>query len=296
MKKINNYFIKKNILITGASQGIGLEIAKHFYDLNANVILLARNKRKLIEIKKNLKKKNSAQKIIIEKCDVSKTKNLDKVLSRVLTEIKGIDILINNAGIYGPKGKFENISWQEIKKTFEINMFGSIYLIKKIIPYLKKKNNGKIIQMSGGGGASPLPFFSAYATSKAGILRFTENISEELRDYKIDINAIAPGPVNTKMLDEVLKEKPSTVGIKFYNKSLKQKKEGGTNIKKILECIEYFSHEKSNGISGKLISVLWDDWKKFHKFKKELKNSDIGTLRRIVGRDRKKKFFDKNEI
>ena len=69
--------------------------------------------------------------------------------------------------------------------------------------------------MSGGGGASPLPFFSAYATSKAGIVRFTENISEELRDYKIDINAIAPGPVNTKMLDEVLKEKPrglKTVG------------------------------------------------------------------------------------
>ena len=82
--------------------------------------MLARSKRKLIQIKK-FKKEKFSSKIIIEKCDVSKTKNVDKVLSRVLTEIKGIDILINNAGIYGPKGKkFENISWQEIKKLLKL--------------------------------------------------------------------------------------------------------------------------------------------------------------------------------
>ena len=140
-------------------------------------------------------------------------------------------------------------------------------LIKKIVPHFKKYNQGKIVQMSGGGAASPLPYFSAYATSKAGIVRFIENTSKELESYKIDINAVAPGPINTRMLDEVLNENPATVGRLFYNKSVIQKKTGGTDIKKILDCVEFLCHKKSNGISGKLVSVLWDNWKKFYNWK-----------------------------
>ena len=289
-----NYFKKKNIIITGANQGLGLEIAKYFYQLGANVIICARDKKKLNNIKRFFKKKKN-QIIIIEKCDVSKSKEVDLFFDKIFKKIKNIDILINNAGVYGPKGRLENISWKDFKKTLDINLFGSIYLIKKIIPHYKKNNRGKIIQMSGGGAASPLPFFSAYAASKAGIVRFVENISKELMLHKIDINAVAPGPINTRMLDEVLRESPDTVGRAFYNKSLIQKKSGGTKIKKILECIEFLCHKKSDGISGKLISVLWDNWKNFYKYKKILKESDLGNIRRITGLERNKKFFDKNE-
>ena len=219
----SNYFKKKNIFITGANQGLGLEIAKHFYKLGANIIICARNKKKLNNIKKILKK-NKRQIIIAEKCDISNFKQVDIFFNRIIKKMRKIDILINNAGIYGPKGKLENISWKDFKETFEINLFGSIYLTKKIIPHFKKNNYGKIIQISGGGAASPLPYFSAYATSKAGIVRFVENISKELVQHKIDINAVAPGPINTRMLDEVLSENPETVGRSFYYKSLVQKK------------------------------------------------------------------------
>ena len=294
MKINSNYFKKKNIIITGANQGLGLEMAKHFYKLGANIIICARNNEKLKNVKKILKK-NKAQIIIIEKCDVSKFKQVDLFFDRIIKKIKKIDILINNAGIYGPKGEIEDLSWKDFKKTFEINLFGSIYLIKKVIPHFKKYNKGKIVQMSGGGAASPLPYFSAYATSKAGIVRFIENISKELESYKIDINAVAPGPINTRMLDEVLSENPETVGKAFYNKSVIQKKNGGTDIKKILDCVEFLCHKKSNGISGKLVSVLWDNWKKFYNYKKILRNTDLGNMRRITGRERKIKFFDKNE-
>tara|TARA_B100001741_G_scaffold312580_1_gene316271 strand:+ start:1074 stop:1961 length:888 start_codon:yes stop_codon:yes gene_type:complete len=294
MKINSNYFKKKNIIITGANQGLGLEMAKHFYKLGANIIICARNNEKLKNVKKILKK-NKAQIIIIEKCDVSKFKQVDLFFDRIIKKIKKIDILINNAGIYGPKGEIEDLSWKDFKKTFEINLFGSIYLIKKVIPHFKKYNKGKIVQMSGGGAASPLPYFSAYATSKAGIVRFIENISKELESYKIDINAVAPGPINTRMLDEVLSENPETVGRAFYNKSVIQKKNGGTDIKKILDCVEFLCHKKSNGISGKLVSVLWDNWKKFYNYKKILRNTDLGNMRRITGRERKIKFFDKNE-
>ena len=293
---INNkiYLKKKNILITGGSQGLGLELANYFYKLGANIIICARDRKKLNNIKKSFKKKKQ-QFIIIEKCDVAKFREVDIFFNKIFKKIKKIDILINNAGIYGPKGKLEDLSWKEYQKTLNINLLGSIYFIKKILPYFKKRNKGKIIQMSGGGAASPLPFFSAYATSKAGIVRFVENISKELTSYKIDINAVAPGPINTRMLDEVLKENPKTVGKSFYKKSLEQKKTGGTDIMKIIECIEFLCHKKSDGISGKLISILWDNWKDFSKYKKFIRNSDVGNIRRITGRDRNFIYFDKNE-
>ena len=294
MKLNSNYFKKKTFIITGANQGLGLEIAKHFYQLGSNIAICARDKNKLLQVKKQLKPKPN-QIIIIEKCDVSKSNEIDIFFKKIEKKFKNIDVLINNAGVYGPKGKMEDTSWKDFKKTLDINLFGSIYFTKKIIPYFKKKNKGKIIQISGGGAASPLPFFSAYATSKAGIVRFVENISEELKSYNIDINAIAPGPINTRMLDEVLTKQPKEVGELFYKKSLKQKKNGGTDIKKILECIEFLSYKKSDGISGKLISVLWDNWKNFNKYKKILKKSDVGNLRRIIGRDRKLNFFDTYE-
>ena len=93
----------------------------------------------------------------------------------------------------------------------------------------------------------------------------------------------------------MLSENPETVGKAFYNKSVIQKKNGGTDIKKILDCVEFLCHKKSNGISGRLVSVLWDNWKKFYNYKKILRNTDLGNMRRITGRERKIKFFDKNE-
>ena len=86
-------------------------------------------------------------------------KKVDKFFKKNFKKYKKIDVLINNAGIYGPKGSFENISWSELKRTLNINLLGSLYFIKKILPHFKKNNSGKIIQFSGGGASSAFPFF-----------------------------------------------------------------------------------------------------------------------------------------
>ncbi len=287
-----NYFKKKTFLITGANQGLGFEIAKYFAKKGASLILCARNKKKLNIVKKiltNLTKKN---KIFIYSLDISKDKKVDNFFNKILKKNK-IDIFVSNAGIYGPKGNSEELSWKEWKKTLNINLFGTIYMINKMVKYFKKNNGGKIIQIAGGGAASSFPFFSPYAVSKSGLVRFVENISQENKNKNIFINAVAPGPINTRLLDEVLKAGPKKVGKKFYEKSKKQKKNGGTDILKIIELIEFLSHKKSDGISGKLISVLWDNWKNFHKKINILKKSDIGTLRRITGKERNLNFFDR---
>ena len=288
----SKYFLNKTIIITGANQGIGLEIAKSFYAKGSNIILCARNKKKLLSIKKKLVSKFK-NKFFLEPLDVSKKNQVDKFYKKIFKKNKKIDILINNAGIYGPKGSSETLNWNEWKNTLDINLLGSIYMTNKIIPHFKKKRYGKIIQISGVGAASAFPFFSPYSVSKVGIVRFIENISIELKKYNIYANSIAPGPVNTRMLDQVLKAGPKKVGKNFFQKSIKQKKQGGTDINKVLNLIEFLAHKKSDKISGKLISALWDNWKVFPKNKRILNSSDIGNLRRITGKERNIKFFDK---
>jgi len=288
----NNYFKNKTLLITGANQGLGFEIAKYFAKKGSNLIICARNKKKLDLSKKILTNLSHHSKVKSYQLDLSNYAEVDIFFSKILKKGK-IDILINNAGVYGPKGKSEELSWKLWKKTININLLGSIYIINKFIKYFKKKKYGKIIQIAGGGAASCFPFFSPYAVSKAGLVRFVENISKEVENKNIFINAIAPGPINTRMLDEVLQAGPHKVGKDFYYNAVKQKKDGGTDIQKIISLVEYLSHKKSDGISGKLISVLWDNWGNFHNKIDVLKKSDVGTLRRVTGRDRKLKFFDR---
>ncbi len=291
---LNFNFQNKVVIITGASKGYGFNISKKFLIKGANIVICSRNLKdiktaysKLVKIKK----KN--QKILYFASDVSKITDVKNLISQTIKKFKKIDILINNAGIYGPKGKIEKINLDEFVKTININLLGSIYLCKEIIPHLKKNKQGKIIQLSGGGAASPLPFISAYAASKAAIVRFVENLSVELKSDKIDINAVAPGPLNTGMLDEVIKSGPKVVGKSFYQKSLLQKKNGGTPFNKVDDLILFLASDYSNGISGKLISALWDKWSDWVKYKKLLNSSDMYTLRRVTASDKGYDWGDK---
>ena len=277
----NNYFLNKTIIITGANQGIGLKIAKHFYLKGSNLILCSRNKKKLLSVKKKLVTKFK-NKLLLEQLDISKKKQVDKFYKKILNKKIKVDILINNAAILGPKGPTETLNWNEWRKTLEVNLIGSIYMINKIVPHFKKNKYGKILQLSGGGATSSFPFFCPYSVSKTGIVRFIENISIELKDYNIFANSVAPGPVVTNMLKEVVKAGPKKVGVDYYLKTKKIIKKGGTDINKVLNLIEFLAHKNSDMITGKLLSAVWDNLEMFSKNKKRLNNSDFGTLRRIT--------------
>jgi len=277
----------KTAIITGASQGLGREISRRFVAAGANVILSARNYGLLEEIEQEL---NSMlvgnQKIFIKKCDVSIQNEVQALVSDVFVNFGECQILVNNAGIYGPKGTVEDQDWDEWKKTMEVNVYGSILMCRALIPLLKKQNYGKIIQLSGGGATKPLPNFSAYAASKAAIVRFSETLAEEVGSFGIDVNSIAPGALNTKMLQEVLDSGPEKVGEDFYENALKQKNNGGTPLQIGADLAVFLASSASDGITGKLISAPWDKWRDWPKHLNELGISDVYSLRRIVGRDR----------
>jgi NAD(P)-dependent dehydrogenase (short-subunit alcohol dehydrogenase family) len=211
---------------------------------------------------------------------------MDRLTAMALASFPQIHILVNNAGVYGPKGPIEDVDWDEWVQAIEINLLGSILTARALLPHFRAHHYGKIIQLSGGGATAPLPFISAYAASKAGIVRFMETLAEEVKPDGIDVNCIAPGALNTRLLDEVLEAGPEKVGRSFYERSVKQKSEGGAPLERGAELAVFLASAQSDGITGKLISAVWDPWEHFSDHLEDLKNSDIYTLRRIVPKDR----------
>ena len=277
----------RTAIITGANQGLGKAIAHAFVKAGANVLLCARDGLKLAKVQNELQiscKIN--QRIEAIQADVSKKSDVDNLFSEALAAFPKIQILVNNAGVYGPKGPIELVDWDEWVKTIEVNLLGSVLTIRALLPHFRNQRYGKIIQLSGGGATSPLPFISAYAASKAGIVRFMETLAEEVKADGIDINSLAPGALNTRLLDEVLEAGPEKVGKVFYERAIKQKAEGGTPLENAAKLSVFLASAASDGITGKLISAVWDPWEHFQEHMDDLLRTDIYTLRRIIPKDR----------
>jgi 3-oxoacyl-[acyl-carrier protein] reductase len=138
-----------------------------------------------------------------------------------------------------------------------------------------------------------LPNISAYAASKAAIVRLVETLAEELKNFHVDVNAIAPGALATRLVDEVLAAGPEKVGAAFYEKNKQWKDKGATPLELGANLAVYLASAQSDGITGKLISAQWDPWENLQKHRDELAKSDIYCLRRIVPKDRGKTWGDK---
>lgn len=282
---------QRNALITGGSQGLGRAIAEAFVREGANVALCARDPKTLAATQAELQKLAApGQKIIAKTCDVSSEAQVNELVAFALAELGSLQILVNNAGVYGPMGPTESVSLEEWKRAIDINLYGVLLPCRAIVPHFKKNKTGKIVILSGGGATNPLPNISSYAASKAAVVRLMETFAEELRDFQVDVNAIAPGALATRLVDEVLAAGSEKVGQAFYEKNKKWKAEGATPLSFGANLAVYLASAESDGITGKLISAQWDPWAKLHEHREELARSDIYCLRRIVPEDRGKKW------
>jgi NAD(P)-dependent dehydrogenase (short-subunit alcohol dehydrogenase family) len=268
----------RNAIITGASQGLGLEIARAFVRAGANVVICARDAARLEDVAAELH-------VVAEPADVSIEEDARRVVDRAVAELGHIDILVNNAGVYGPMGDLDTIDWQAWTRAVEINLYGSVLMCRHVLPHMRARRYGKIIQLSGGGATGPLPRISAYAASKAAVVRFGETLAEEVRADGIDVNSIAPGPLNTRLLDEVLEAGPAAVGQSFYDRAVKQKADGGADLAHGAALAVFLASAASDGITGKLLSAIWDPWEDLPSHAEDLRG-DVYTLRRVVPRDR----------
>ncbi len=285
-----NTLFNQRALITGASRGLGFAVAQVFLAEGADVMLCGRDTNSLKSAQKKLVNDFPKHRVIAQAADVSNASQVRALVKQSLEHLGGLDIAVCNAGIYGPKGACEEVDWNEWEQTIAINLFGVVHVCREVVPHFKKRKHGKILILSGGGATKPMPYFSAYGASKAAVVRFGETLAEELREFGVDVNCVAPGAMNTKFLDEALEAGTEKIGRAFYEQALKQKKEGGVPPERAAALCAFLASSASDGITGKLISAVWDPWEKLTEHRKELSESDIYTLRRIVPQDRGAKW------
>lgn len=268
----------KTALITGGGRGIGKSVAELFSRHGAALMLCARSAGELARTRDEIKQEGSSVEIF--PADISRTADVNRLIAKMLDTFGKIDILVNAAGIYGAIGPAAGIDFEKWKATFEVNLFGTFSVIQSTLPAMIREGSGRIINFSGGGDG-PLPNFSAYSTSKAAVVRLTENLAEELKSYGIAVNAIAPGAVNTKILDDALSAGKELVGSELYGRFLKQKEGGGVSPLKAAELCLFLASNESEGLTGKFVSAIWDDWNQWgEKQIREIMAADRFTVRR----------------
>jgi len=266
---------EKNVLITGAGRGIGKRLALGLAESGFRVGLLARTQPELDLAKLEIEQAGGAA--LRLRADVRDLEQLEAAVSRMKAVFGGVDLLIAAAGVQGPIGPLLATHPRAWAETVEINLLGLMNACRAVLPGMIGQRSGKIVGIGGGGSAYSRPCFSAYAASKAAVVRFVECIADEVRQHNVQVNCLAPGATYSHMTDEVLNAGEDRAGRKEIDAAEQLRLLGGVPAEKQLQLVLFLASERSNHISGKLIHVN-DDWKRMENANM---NPEAFTLRRV---------------
>lgn len=238
----------KVAVITGASRGIGVEIAKLFAQEGAKVVLLSRTENDLKKVVVDIEKNNGVASYIVG--DVSCYEDLQKMASFAMNKYKRIDILVHNAGRYDDLARVDEMSQETWKKILQSNLDSTFYAVKAVLPFMKKEKYGRIIFISSiSGPRVGLPGASNYTASKAGMNGFMKSIAIELAKYNINVNAVEPGNIITLELEKACSKKEIANRIKAIPMGRL-----GTSVEIAQSCL-FLASGESNYITGQSIIV-----------------------------------------
>lgn len=276
-------------IVTGCSRGLGAVVAETLWREGADLLLVSLPEDNLYKVCERLTAsagpQQEAHTFPIDLADPAAPQAVFAEAHRLWPRL---DILVNNAGMTGPIGMVADNDWVDWRQTVQVNLLAPAELCKLAIGWMRETGGGRIVNLSGGGATGPRPGFSAYASAKCALVRFSETIAAEVADLGIRVNCIAPGVLNTEMLQEILRAGADRVGAKEYQQVEKQVAAGGTDPRLAAELILYLVSDQSAGITGKLISAVWDPWRNLHEHLEDLRDTDVYTLRRIVPEERGK--------
>jgi len=247
----------QSALVTGAGRGIGRAVATALAAAGADVVLVARSVKDLEETSRQVNA--LGRQALAVTADVTQRGEVDNAVSQGIHQFGKIDVLVNCAGRQGPIGPLWENDAEDWARTIEVNLMGTVYCMQAVLPGMIARRRGKIINFSGGGAAGPRPSFTSYGASKAAVVRLTETLAEELRAYNIQVNAVAPGAVNTRMLDELLAAGPRAG--EELAAAEKRKAQGGTPAEVGAELVVFLASEAADGLTGKLINAVHDGWR-----------------------------------
>jgi NAD(P)-dependent dehydrogenase (short-subunit alcohol dehydrogenase family) len=262
----------KVCLIVGASGTLGAAVADCFAQAGARLAITGRAT--------TPEAPDQHSQALRFRLDVRNRNEVLDAMQRVRLEFGSLDVVVNCSGVQGPIGPAQTVDQEEWVRAVEINLFGCFYLAHAAIPIMLGQGAGKIIFFSGGGATSARPFFSAYGAAKAAVVRFTETLAEELREQGIQVNAIAPGAVHSRMWNE-MRAAGAAGGQKLLEELKQMDRTGGVPPERAASLALFLASDRSRNLTGRLISAVYDKWEEMEPRIASIMSTEAGTLRRV---------------
>ena len=269
----------KVAIVTGGGRGIGEAVALSFAREGAHLAIASRTQTELDQVAAQVRELGGQVQAI--PTDVSAQDDVARLIEAALTAYGQIDILINAAGVYGPIGPMWDVDIDEWIQAMQINLLGTFMCCHAVLPHMIERRQGKIVNFSGGGATAPLPRFTAYGVSKTAIVRLTETLAEEVKEFNIQVNAVAPGAVDTRLQDQVLEAGERAGDLLARIRRLRETGEGGVPRELPAELVVFLASDGSDGLTGKLIAAPYDPWREWAGKADELNATPLYTLRRL---------------
>ena len=287
--------VGKTCVVTGASRGLGASLARKFWSEGASLVLAVREPASVERVAVELGRGAvGRQTIVVVELDLLDAQSVRSLVPRAMARgVERVDVLVNNAAVLGPIGKAAENAPLEWAAAVTADLVSPALICGAIVPWMAKHSGGKIINLSGGGATGPRPGFSAYGAAKAGLVRFSETLAEEVAELGISVNCVAPGAMGTDMLATIARAGADATGGKEHAAAVKALEAGAETVRAAVELIMFLASDASDGVTGKLISAVWDNWRELPGRVAELRASDVFTVRRVAGRDRGLPWCDK---
>jgi 3-oxoacyl-[acyl-carrier protein] reductase len=254
----------KVALITGGSRGVGRQIAEALAAEGMKLALAARSAADLDATRSVIEREHGVA-CSAHVVDVSDPAQVDAFVDAAQRAHGRIDLLVNNAGVQGAIGELADCAPDDWRRAIEVNLFGTVYATRAVLRFMRAQRSGKIVNFAGGGVGGPnvAPRVSAYTTSKAAVVQFTESMAREVAPYGIQINAISPGAVVTEMTAEIIAAGEERAGRELYQRTLRERASGSSAADAAKRIVVWLASDRSGTLSGKLLAATRDDYEHF---------------------------------